>query len=73
MCDASPLSAILVMFEMSRGKTDGRVRTWLERNTGFIFLYNRRYQFLILCVPSAAKPSPAPHHSWARLAACAVT
>ena len=68
MCDASPLSAILVMFEMSRGKTDGRVRTWLERNTGFIFLYNRRYQFLILCVPSAAKPSPAPHHSWARLA-----
>ena len=44
----SPLSAVLLMFELSRGKTDGRVRTWLECNTGFIFLYTRRYQFLIL-------------------------
>ena len=50
----SPLSALLLMFELSRGKTDGRVRNWLECNTGFIFLYTRRYQFLILCVPTAS-------------------
>jgi hypothetical protein len=45
-----PLSALLLMYEMSRGKTTtGRVREWLEGNTGFLFLYTRRYQFLILC------------------------
>jgi hypothetical protein len=32
-----PLSALLLMYEMSRGKTTGRVWEWLEGNTGFLF------------------------------------
>ena len=54
------------MFEMSRGKTEGRIRTWLESNTGFIFLYNRRYQFLILYAQTAVPPAPVPCSSTQR-------
>lgn len=58
----SPLSLVLLMYEMTRGKTEGRIRSMLERNTGFIFLYNRRFQYLILCATAgaaAAASSPA--------------
>ena len=39
------------MFEVTRGSTQGKMRGWLEHYTGFIYLFNRRYQFLILCAP----------------------
>ena len=55
----SPLSAILVMFEVTRGSTQGKMRGWLEHYTGFIYLFNRRYQFLILCAPIPLLPLPA--------------
>ena len=47
------------MFEVTRGSTQGKMRGWLEHYTGFIYLFNRRYQFLILCAsipPSSRCP-----------------